>query len=125
MYRVCLCARVCTVYECACEHVYVPCVCACVCVRLYRVCECVYVPCMSVYIVHVCACVHCMSVRVSMRVYANVMQTCVCVFVRARLECLEHNHDKSTNCNFGIFEKMDVLQHNLAGAQSCYVQSTS
>ena len=24
-----------------------------------------------------------------------------------------------------IFDKMDVLQHNLAGAQSCYVQSTS
>ena len=40
-------------------------------------------------------------------------------------ECLEHNHDKSKNCNFGIFDKMDVLQHNLAGAQSCYVQSTS
>ena len=38
---------------------------------------------------------------------------------------LEHNHDKSKNCNFGIFDKMDVLQHNLAGAQSYYVQSTS
>ena len=40
------------------------------------------------------------------------------------IECLEHNHDKSNNCNFGIFDQMDVLQHNLAGAQSCYVQST-
>ena len=41
------------------------------------------------------------------------------------VECLEHNHDKYKNCNFGIFDKMDVLQHNLAGAQSYYVQSTS
>ena len=39
--------------------------------------------------------------------------------------CLEHNHDKFKNCNFGIFDKIDVLQHNLAGAQSYYVQSTS
>ena len=36
-------------------------------------------------------------------------------------ECLKHNHDMSKNCNFGIFDKMDVLQHNVAGAQSYYV----
>ena len=45
--------------------------------------------------------------------------------VKAHIECLEHNHDRSKNCNFGIFDKMDVVQQNLAGAQSCYVQSTS
>ena len=53
------------------------------------------------------------------------MSMYVYVHVYVYGECLEHNHDKSINCNFGIFEKMDVLQHNLAGAQSCYVQSTS
>ena len=47
------------------------------------------------------------------------------MFDTEHIECLEHNHDKSKNSNFGIFDKMDVLQHNLAGAQSCYVQSTS
>ena len=46
----------------------------------------------------------------------------------AYIECLEHNHDHSKNSNFGNFDKMDVqgvLQHNLAGAQSSYVQCTS
>ena len=41
------------------------------------------------------------------------------------IECLEHNHDKSKTCNFGIVDEMDVLKHNLAGAQSYYVQPTS
>ena len=40
-------------------------------------------------------------------------------------ECLEHNHDKSKIAISGFLIKMDVLQHYLAGAQSCYVQSTS
>ena len=45
--------------------------------------------------------------------------------VYIRKSTAEHNQDKSKKSNFGIFDKMDVLQHNLAGAQSCYVQSTS
>ena len=50
---------------------------------------------------------------------------CPCISESPAIECIEHNHDKSKNGNFGIFDKMDVLQNNLAGAQSYYVQSTS
>ena len=46
------------------------------------------------------------------------------IYYNDGMECLEHNHDKSKNCNFVIFDQMDVVQYNLAGAQSYYVQST-
>ena len=39
--------------------------------------------------------------------------------------CLEHNHDKSKECNFGVFCKVHALQLNRAGAQPHYVHYIS